>query len=111
MELHYLGVQRFDDIEQVPDDLARRRVADGIQVDVGKLHTHHTSTGAIWMVCCRRTQQLWRGYFPPGWWGWFLETFGAKPLAASIDDSLQRLKRASERQYQQAQTSEEIAER
>ena len=33
--------------------------------------------------------------FPPGWWGWFLETCGAKPFAASIDHSLQRLKRAS----------------
>jgi hypothetical protein len=32
-----------------------------------------------------------------------LETFGAKTLAASIEDGLQRLKRASERQYQQAQ--------
>ncbi len=41
--------------------------------------------------------------FPPGWWGWFLETFGAKRIAASVEHSLQRLKRASERQYQQAQ--------
>jgi hypothetical protein len=32
-----------------------------------------------------------------------METFGAKTLAASIDDSLQRLKRASESEYQQAQ--------
>jgi hypothetical protein len=38
-ELHHLSVQRFDDIEQVPDELAHRRVGDGIQVDVGKLHT------------------------------------------------------------------------
>lgn len=40
---------------------------------------------------------------PPGWWGRFLETFGAKAFEASIEDSLQRLKRASERQYLQAQ--------
>jgi hypothetical protein len=33
-----------------------------------------------------------------------METFGAKQFAASIEDSLQRLKRASERQYQQTQT-------
>jgi NAD(P)-dependent dehydrogenase (short-subunit alcohol dehydrogenase family) len=49
-------MQRFDDIEQLPRDLARRRVGDGIQVAVGKLHTYHTSTVAIWMACCRRTQ-------------------------------------------------------
>ena len=36
------------------------------------------------------------------WWGWFLETFGAKPVAASVEHSLQRLKRASGKTYQQA---------
>jgi hypothetical protein len=50
-----------------------------------------------------RVQYVETAIFPPGWWGWFLETFGAKTIAASSDDSLQRLKRASERQYQQAQ--------
>ncbi len=49
-----------------------------------------------------RVQYDEEAIFPPGWWGWFLETFGAKTIAASVEDSLQRLKRASERQYQQA---------
>jgi hypothetical protein len=37
--------------------------------------------------------------FPPGWRGWLLRTFGAKSFAASIEDSLQRLKSAAEMRY------------
>ncbi len=63
----------------------------------------HISCTPIDATTCR-VQYVETAIFPPGWWGWFLETFGAKTIAASSDDSLQRLKRASERQYQQAQT-------
>jgi hypothetical protein len=63
----------------------------------------HISCTPIDATTCR-VQYVETAIFPPGWWGWFLETFGAKTLAASSDDSLQRLKRASKRQYQQAQT-------
>jgi hypothetical protein len=66
----------------------------------GKVHISCTPIDAI--TC--RVQYVETAIFPPGWWGWFLETVGAKTLAASSDDSLQRLKRASERHYQQAQT-------
>ena len=48
--------------------------------------------------------RTWHFIFPPGWWGWFLETFGAKSIAASVEHGLQNLKRTSERQYQHAQT-------
>jgi polyketide cyclase/dehydrase/lipid transport protein len=61
----------------------------------------HISCTPIDATTCR-VQYVETAIFPPGWWGWFLETVGAKTIAASIDDSLQRLKRASERQYQQA---------
>lgn len=63
----------------------------------------HISCTPIDATTCR-VQYVETAIFPPSWWGWFLETFGAKTIAASSDDSLQRLKRASERQYQQAQT-------
>jgi hypothetical protein len=33
-----------------------------------------------------------------------LKTFGSKLIEAGVEDSLQRLKRAAERQFQQAQT-------
>ncbi len=64
----------------------------------GKAHIACTPIDAT--TC--RVQYDEEAIFPPGWWGWFLETFGAKTIAASVEDSLQRLKRASERQYQQA---------
>ncbi len=37
--------------------------------------------------------------FPAGWWGKFLETFGSKSFEASIEDSLQRLKRVAEKRF------------
>ena len=60
----------------------------------------HISCTPIDATTCR-VQYVETAIFPPGWWGWFLETFGTKTFAASIEHSLQRLKRASERQYQQ----------
>jgi hypothetical protein len=62
----------------------------------------HVACYPIDATTCR-VQYVETGIFPWwAWWGWFLETVGAKSIAAGVEDSLQRLKRASERQYQQA---------
>jgi hypothetical protein len=51
----------------------------------------------------RAVGRTWRfRIFPPGWWGWVLQTFGARVLGASVDDSLRRLKRAAERAHRPA---------